>query len=457
MAKEQGFYSRVIKEIESWQREGLITSEQAKNLIARYSLPEAVSERSPLSKIITILSIFGSILVGVGIILFFASNWRGIPKPFKLILILISIFATYSIGYALSCDKKTYIKTGRAVILLGTILFGAGIFLVGQIYHFPANYPGGVLFWALGILPIGYILEFNPIIFLSSLLLILWNILRLTGLDQANYFYLIFFSLALYLSYRAKSTRLIFFNLLGLIIWFISYLIFWNFKVHAPFTNSILLFLNLGILLYILGRLHETSPSLNIFKNSYKFLGMFLLLLNSYYLTHDHAYYIPSYYLSKMVAVSKVMIMNFIILVFAMAALVFNIFQQKEKNRIALYEFYSLLIILLLSTFCLFMPQDLAGHYNKDKFLFYPFIFNFVLFFEILGIIVLGYLFREIYLVNLGIFFFPVHILTLYFSVFWKLLPRSLFFIIFGLILLLGGGYLEKKRKGLISKIKAGE
>lgn len=455
MDKESSFKAKILKEIEAWHRDGLISDEQAKNLISRYSLPEIISERSPLAKIITILSIFGSILVGIGVILFFASNWRGIPKSLKLLIILSSIFITNLIGYTLGYVKETYTKTGRAIILLGAILFGAGIYLVAQIYHFPANYPGGVLFWTLGIMPIAYILQLNPILFLSCLLLILWNILRMTGLDQPNYFYLIFCGLVILLTYRNRSRRLVFINLLGLIIWFMSHLYFWNQIGNG--SSNILLFLNLGILFYLLGRLHETHPNLNFFKTSYKGLGAFFILLNSYLLTHDFAYFgfgssTRVGYLS-----SKIVIVNFLVAGLAIVALIWNISRQKEKSRLVRYESYGLFIIMFLSILCLVLPETITGYYHyKDVFLVYPLLFNIILFLEIIAVIVMGYLCREIYLVNLGILFFAIQILTLYFSTFWKILPRSLFFILGGLILLIGGGFLEKKRRGLIAKIKSG-
>lgn len=445
------FKSKILKEIEGWQKEGLISSDQARNLKERYSLPEITSEKSALAKIITVLSIFGSILLGVGVILFFASNWRGILKPIKLGLIISSIFISYSAGYTLSYVKQDYSKTGKAIILLGSILFGAGIYLVAQIYHFPANYPGGVLFWALGILPIAYILSLNSILFLSSILLILWNILRLTGLDQPNYFYLLFISLPFLLSYRIKSNRLIFTNLLGLIIWFVSHFYFWN-KSFEIFLNIIWL-LNMGILFYIIGRLHETTLKLNGLKYAYKFLGIILILLNTYLLTCDFVY--TNIYSKISYDSLQIIIMNFIVLGFTVTALFFYFFKQKKRRKIISYEFLGFLVVILLTVICLIFPQQIK--YNQGRFLLYPVIFNLVLFLEIIGVIILGYILKEVSSVNMGILFFVIQILTVYFSVLWELLPRSWFFIGGGIILLVAGGYLEKKRKYIIARIKSGE
>lgn len=452
MPEEKKINLEIIQEIKCWQKEGIISLEQSKNLISRYSLLPTASEKSALAKVITIISILGSILMGVGIILFFASNWRGIPKLFKLFLILFSIFTTYFIGYTLSFVKKTYSKTGNATILLGTILFGAGIYLVAQIYHFPANYPGGVLFWTIGILPIGYILRLNPVIFFSSLLLILWNILRMTGLDQPNYFYLLLFSLTLLLSYRIKSNRLIFINLLGLIYWFIAHLYLWS--RNYAFDN--ILFLNFGALLYATGRLHETNLNLNPFKIPYKSLGVFLILLTSYIFTHEstHEYYLSSQYRNVFTIETSLTLIFFVLI----TAIVFILLRQKKKDKVIRCELFTLQLILSFGIFYSLFPKiSTCGIHATGEFQPYPFIFNIILFCEIIGIIILGYFEREIYLVNLGIIFFAIQALTFYFDTFWEMLPRSLFFIFGGLILLLGGGYLEKKRGVLITKIKSGE
>jgi uncharacterized membrane protein len=47
--------------------------------------------------------------------------------------------------------------------------------------------------------------------------------------------------------------------------------------------------------------------------------------------------------------------------------------------------------------------------------------------------------------------FFAFDVIARYFDLFWKLLPRSLFFILGGLLLLFGGVLLERKRRKILS------
>ncbi len=69
----------------------------------------------------------------------------------------------------------------------------------------------------------------------------------------------------------------------------------------------------------------------------------------------------------------------------------------------------------------------------------------------IVGVIILGYVRRNSTYINIGLLFFVLDVIARYFDVFWKLLPRSVFFIVGGLILLSGGVFLEKKRRKVLA------
>jgi uncharacterized membrane protein len=64
-------------------------------------------------------------------------------------------------------EQTPYKRTGNAVLFLGNILYGAGIFLVGQIFHVPANWPDGLILWMLGTVVVGLVIEERLAIYLS--------------------------------------------------------------------------------------------------------------------------------------------------------------------------------------------------------------------------------------------------------------------------------------------------
>jgi uncharacterized membrane protein len=86
-------------------------------------------------------------------ILFVAANWSAIPVWGKLAVIFIPKIASYGAGFVLRYERRDFPKVGAAFILLGSLLFGAGIFLIAQIYHLLVHFSNGPLVWGLGSFP----------------------------------------------------------------------------------------------------------------------------------------------------------------------------------------------------------------------------------------------------------------------------------------------------------------
>ncbi len=77
------FQRRLEQEIELWLKEGLIIPDQKSQILARYRVLKEADEKAGPGKLITTISMLGSILIGVGAILFIASNWSFIPWSFQ--------------------------------------------------------------------------------------------------------------------------------------------------------------------------------------------------------------------------------------------------------------------------------------------------------------------------------------------------------------------------------------
>jgi uncharacterized membrane protein len=72
------------------------------------------------------------------------------------------MLVVYGIGWLLG-ERLKFVKTGNALILLGAIIYGAGIFLIGQIFHTRSNWPDGFILWMLGVLPLAFAVRFLPL------------------------------------------------------------------------------------------------------------------------------------------------------------------------------------------------------------------------------------------------------------------------------------------------------
>lgn len=160
----------LLAEIERWTAEKIISAEQADQLRRRYSPPV---ESPPWG--LLVFASAGALVIGLGVILLLAYNWSEIPKAGKLALVFGAVIGAHAGGLALYRREGWQRRLGEAFSLLGTMLYGAGIWLVAQIYHIDEHYPNGFLLWALGGLALAWILESIPQALLATVLLAIWG------------------------------------------------------------------------------------------------------------------------------------------------------------------------------------------------------------------------------------------------------------------------------------------
>jgi len=120
------------------------------------------TQKSTIRLIVT----FGAVLVGAGIFSFIAANWQEMTRPVKITLILVSMLISYSAGWYMK-EKSNLLKTGEALILLGAIIYGAGIFLVAQMFNIRANWPDGFILWMIGTIAMAFAVESYPLFYLA--------------------------------------------------------------------------------------------------------------------------------------------------------------------------------------------------------------------------------------------------------------------------------------------------
>lgn len=157
-------------EIALWVNEGIIGPDQGTALKRRYPAP---AEDTAWGRII-FFSI-GAILFGLGVILIFAYNWEKMHKFVKLAVIFAALIGAHGAGYWLKRTQSQYQTAGEGLHLLGTMLFGAGIWLIAQIYHIEEHYPTAFLIWGSGALALAWSLPSIAHGILAAILLVLWN------------------------------------------------------------------------------------------------------------------------------------------------------------------------------------------------------------------------------------------------------------------------------------------
>lgn len=160
----------LFAELERWTADRIVSVEQATRIRALYAEPVAA-----LSWGLMVFFGLGAVIVGLGVILLFAYNWAEIPKFGKLALILGATGAAHGAGLRLRGRGGWHAQLGEALSLLGTMAFGAGIWLVAQIYHIDEHFPNGFLIWACGALAMAWALESIAQAIVAAVLLAIWG------------------------------------------------------------------------------------------------------------------------------------------------------------------------------------------------------------------------------------------------------------------------------------------
>lgn len=160
----------LLTEIERWEADGLVSTEQARRLRERY---KASADGTSWGTVV--FASAGAVVVGLGVILMLAYNWDEIPKFGKLTLVFASVATAHFFGLRWEQRSDWWRQLGAAMNLLGTMCFGAGIWLIAQIYHIDEHYPNGFLFWGLGALAMAWALESVLQGLLATVLFAIWG------------------------------------------------------------------------------------------------------------------------------------------------------------------------------------------------------------------------------------------------------------------------------------------
>ena len=165
------FNRRLRAEVVAWRADDLITGEQAAAILERYPEPVAVASNPLGLRVISVMAIMGVALIGLGIIAAVAANWSVIPALAKVALMVVGTPLLYAIGWVLAY-RMSYPRIGLAVILLGTIAYGASVHLLAQTYHVPVNHPNLVAVWFIGVIPLAYIARSKSVAALALVLFV---------------------------------------------------------------------------------------------------------------------------------------------------------------------------------------------------------------------------------------------------------------------------------------------
>ena len=139
---ERGYRQRLEADLTKWVADGVISGVAAQSIrTARFG--EEAESRLP-----AIFAMLGALMLAASVSAFVAANWQEIPRLVRLTGILTLIAVCFPI--ALQLGRRGMPWGADAAVTFATLCFGAGVALVGQMYHLPSDWPAGAMLVALG-------------------------------------------------------------------------------------------------------------------------------------------------------------------------------------------------------------------------------------------------------------------------------------------------------------------
>lgn len=180
--------SLLLTEINQWEKERIISSQQAQLLQQRYQA-QATKHSQNLLQII--LSVIGALLIGVGIISILAFNWDNLPETLRMIIAFLPLVFSYLLMFYTIKNKASSAAWCEGAAIANTAGIFASLAMLSQVFHVSASLDNYFLLSAMLILPTIYLLNSASPLLIYYGALLLWRfnfeqIFKLLVLEQTQ-------------------------------------------------------------------------------------------------------------------------------------------------------------------------------------------------------------------------------------------------------------------------------
>ncbi len=159
----RGFREGLRRELPAWRTEGLVSDEAARALAARYDLARA----EPGGPSFLAVYVLGALLVGAGVVSLVAWHWEAMSAAAKLATLGVAMASAHVAGFWLWKSGRSE-RLGHALTVLGTLVFGASIGLVAQIFQVSGAWWGAFGAFTVGALAAALLYDSVPQLLLAA-------------------------------------------------------------------------------------------------------------------------------------------------------------------------------------------------------------------------------------------------------------------------------------------------
>jgi uncharacterized membrane protein len=394
---------RVLRDaIGAWRAASLLSAGQAERLLATVGAGASPGERRvanerKLGRGVTILINLGAIVLGAGLLVFFASNWVEFGRAAKIASLFALTLAFYVAGFELTRDGRwSFPKLGVALVFLGCVMFGTDIVLLALIYDLGAEHAWSFLVQAVAWLAVAYIV---------------------------------------------RSRLVLFLGLIGVVAWFgaeVGYCWggYWIY-LGRPFH-----FIGVGACLLAVAGVHGWRGQRD-FAAAWALVGLLVVYLSTLILS----IFDVQRHVRVDAATAPALVWLLFAVPYVLAAIALGIIHRRW-SRSTLAEPPAVVVLVLLG--CMILASVIAVTPHSRELWF-------ILLLTLLTSagVYLGIAWESPVFLNTSLVFLAVNLYTRFYEYFWDAMPKSLFFIIGGATLMLGGVWVERMRRRLIRQFAA--
>ena len=292
-----------------------------------------------------------------------------------------------------------------AFVLLGCIIYGAGVHLIGQIYHVPVDHPNLSLFWFLGVAPVAYVTRSRAVMFLAI-------VLFLTAV-----------------AFRQQD---------------------WLEAIDGsePALAWTALYIALGAFLYAAGKAKREFEGWESIGGLFQALGLITAFAALYLLTFRDLFDVAGGVRGASLGYWALAYGASAVAIGVTAGMAWLRARKGEQVAAELAEAGAIAVLLAAAHVAVWVSV-------WDP--LYPIVFNALFAFLVLGLMASGYLRDQEGRVNLSIALIALYVVTRYFEYSIDLLDSSLLFSGAGVILLAGGYLLDRGRRRMLASMRERE
>jgi uncharacterized membrane protein len=188
MMFDRAYRQRLDADLARWEADGVAAP------AAIAAIRAALPPLAPGITISVVIAIIGGLLIAAAFLAFVAAHWTEFSRLPRVAMLLAGSLVAYGLGGWLAREDRAVLADLCAGV--GSIIFGASIALIGQMYHLGDDFAAGMLLWAAGALVAAALTGSRGALAVALVAACTWSSTRIFEVRDPQFSFAVFWLLA---------------------------------------------------------------------------------------------------------------------------------------------------------------------------------------------------------------------------------------------------------------------